>query len=238
MTEGTTAYFSADEFFICCAAAGVESLYGFAPPGGPPARRDVAQALFSLTGRGFLRSGEDGFALSPELLPSFRLMRESGTVVLAYQRRDGGRRPCRLLYGGGERFVSLVPGDRRQDYVGVEQYQDEAEWLRDAGLAPEEDLADDLAAQTEAEQGPALRGLARFAAGGPVPDRLPEEVFGYLESRRTADWRLEARALLVRQTLFDCIIAGEDGRAGNEVYRLDRLAEIVRDMRSGRRMLV
>lgn len=235
MTEDMTAYFTADEFLICCAAAGIERLYGFSLPDGPLTRRGAAQGLFSLVRRGFLLCEEDTFTLCPELSGCFTLLRESGTVVFAYQRRYSLRQPCCLLYGGGERFVSLTPGLRRADYAGVKQYEDEDGWLLDMGLAPEETFQDDLEELTDRKRNEACPGLIRFAAGGPAPCPLPEAVFGYLESRRLADWRLTARAILVRQALYDCIVAGADGRA--ETLSMNRLAGIVREMRMGRMTL-
>lgn len=239
MMEEMTAYFTADEFLICCAAAGIERFHGFSLPDGPPTRQGAARGLFSLTRRGFLRFGEEdgGFTLCPELSSCFGLIRASGTVVFAYQRRDTLRQPCCLLYGDGEQFAALTPGRRRADYAGIKQYRDETEWLRDTGLAPEESQPDDLAELTVPEQGAVCRGLVRFAAGGPAPEPFPEAVLGYLESRRLTDWRLTARTLLVRQALSDCIVTGTGSRAAAENYRLNRLAALVRDMRMGRMTL-
>lgn len=238
MMEEMTAYFTADEFLICCAAAGIERFHGFSLPDGFPTRQGAAQGLFSLVRRGFLRCEEDGdFTLCPELSSCFGTIRASGTVVFAYQRRDSIRQPCCLLYGDGEQFAALAPGRRRTDYAGIKKYRDETEWLRDTGLAPEEGPPEDLAELTVPEQDAVCQGLIRFAAGGPAPEPFPEAVLGYLESRRLKDWSLTARTLLVRQTLSDCIVTGAGGRAAAENYRLNRLAALVRDMRMGRMTL-
>lgn len=203
------------EFALCCTAAGIDYICGFRFRQ-PNAFNQTAavETVFAMVRRSLLRIEDGPFILSGELSDSFRTIRESERVLLI----DRGHGPCCLLYGDGEAFVSLQPGERMEDYVCLARYRREelSEWLSDLSLIPACGIAEDLLESMEQGILPELedRNLADYMARCLCSEAGEEEITPFpaglafcLECRQLSDRLLLGRAFLVRQPLFDRLMA-------------------------------
>lgn len=208
-------FLTEEEFALCCITAGIDHICGFRPMQRETfSQTEAVETVFGMVRRSFLRIEGGQFILARELSDCFRTIQESDRVLLA----DCGHGPCCLLYGDGEMFVSLRPGERTEDYVCLARYRREEldVWLSDQSLLPAECIAEDLLDSAQCGVLPEVedRGLADYLARCLCPEAeeapivpFPQGIAFCLEGRGVFDRRLLSRAILVRQPLFDRLMS-------------------------------
>lgn len=222
------------EFLCCCSAAGIGALPCFTPP---QVRADTAAgAVASMAGRGLLLAENDAFVLCPALVDAFRAIRDSSGVILVCRQRFD--LPYCLLYGTRSVLVSLRPGVRESEYLGITTYHPDeiAEWREDVGLVLDGNLPEDLLETVSESERSADLGkspmledflLLHARPGEPLQGKIPDEVTGCIEYRRRADWKPRGRLFFVRMPLYDHLIIGTAEEVHAEIYRASRVEESI-----------
>jgi len=234
-------FLSAMEFSCCCTAAGITGLPCFANLPDEQAG-SAAEAVCAMARRGLLTAEGEGFVLCPELSCAFRTMKASRAVVSVC--RQWFDLPYCLLYGTPAHLVSLQPGRRREEYLGVTLYrtEDAAEWLEDLSFPPGGNLPDDLLEAVSAEEAEAdlsqAPGLEDFLSRHmrdteERPEDIPEEVTGCVECRLLPGLGLLGRLFLVRLPLYDHLVTSTTDGAHAEIYRTRRAAEVICGLLNG-----
>jgi len=222
---GKQEFFTWEEFGLCRTAAGFDSLCCYAPPPqGEPSVKGLMETVFNLVRRGRLAEGSTGFLATGETGENFRLMGQAGSVLFVYRREY--RIPVCLLYGGTELFVSMQPGHRKGEYVGLSRYSYEElpEWIADLGITLPSVLPDDLLSTVRDNS--ELQGAAvlEFLAGR-SQELPPEEIPWFVERRRVSDGLPLAKLFLVRQPIFDQIVISSKEKVTQRLYHAAALAE-------------
>ncbi len=226
----TCHYLSADEFFVCCAAAGIEDPLCFDTGDTPrPTQQTMANALFSLQSRGLMTSKGSSFTLGRELSDCFRLIRDSAAVVCV--RGAGSKEPCCLAYGNENEFVTVVPGGRSGDYAGVTLYADGDDWISGVGLTVPESVTDEFPRPDSPAAVP--EELVGTLAGTDGAEKEPDNLLWTAESR-LRDGGTAGRLLLLRQPLCDivAVVAGEE--VSVQPCRMSTVNDVFAKLRVGR----
>lgn len=245
--NGKKRYFlSETEFSICCAAAGINGLPCFEGTAGvPPDEAAVETAVWQMVQRGLMKAGEDGFTLCRELSSSFQTMEASQVVLTLRRELHSLSQPYCLAYGANEQLVSLQPGNRKEDYVGIALYEgnEVEEWLEDVRFSLDGNMPDDLletaedAGETEgfpSEVEKFLRENTWPSPGAPEPPQIPQEIAGCVDCRDKETMRLLRRCYLVRLSLFDRIVSGSEEGVVSRIYRPGAVAGEIRQMLWGK----
>lgn len=230
-------YLSAEEFAVCCSAAGISRLCGFPMPlsGQPQTASSLGMALFAMQRDGLMLTEGDSYKLCPELSTCVRRIAGGKITALAFRERYDI--PCSLLYGGADGYVSLEPGVRPGEYAGLARYETDelSAWISDAGLVlpapagdwetpPSEDEEEELRTLQKL-----LRGTCWPPDGGLDGRALLEKLRGCVEFRGASEQELLGRIYLL-QTARSCWLLTESGSGlAGEKYDLEKLTSGIHD---------
>lgn len=233
---GKQEFFTWEEFGLCRAAAGFDRICCYEPPPqGEPSLESLLETVFALIRQGRLAKTPDGFIAAGETAACFQQMGQAQSMLFLYRREY--QTPVCLLYGGAERFVSVQPGRREGEYVGICSYAfDELpEWIADMGIVLPGNLPDDLLCTVQEEPEPQGADVRAFLTRNVHPadrrtEQPPEEIPWFAEQRRASNGHLLATLFLVRQSLFDLIVTGARDGITQQLYQTGALAEIFQSM--------
>lgn len=167
MTARKTCFLSELEFNILAGAAGIESIPSFVG-GMTEAPGEAAQqgAVWLMVRRGLLApDAAGGYTLCKELSDIFRILKDSRVFLDVRRGQRIFNHPSCLAFTDGRRLVSMRPGARPEDYVGLDLYSGEelAEWAEDAHLVLGDNMPDDLLEAAE----------ERLAGGRTAEENIP-----------------------------------------------------------------
>lgn len=227
-------YLNAEEFAVCCSAAGLSGLCGFPmPPGQLQTSPSLGRVLFAMQRDELIQMEGNSYKLCPELSTCVRRIAGGKTTALVFRERYDI--PCSLLYGGANGYVSLEPGVRPGEYAGLARYESDelTAWISDAGLALPAPGGDRETASSEDEE--ALRILqkllrsTKWPPGGHDGRALLEKLRGCVELRSAFGQELLERIYLL-QSAQACWILTESGSGlAGEKYDLETLTSNIQD---------
>lgn len=186
MTGRKQIFLTEVEFALCAAAAGMEKLPCFESGLKEPLTDDMINAVvWTMTRDGLLAAEDDGsFTLDNDLSRYFKIMAGSERYCELYRESE---EPYCIVYKNDDGILSLQPGRRRGDYVGIVEYGAEelTTWLRDMCLTPENPRYISPSA-----------ALIAFMDGGAKGD-VPGTLKGRIDCKNVSTMELEDRLYII-----------------------------------------